>query len=194
MPGTARTQVAEMGSTAPNMSRLRDIIEEKSFLSGKAFKLSSGKPSTVFFNLKQTMLHPEGAGLLTEAVLRILERENVGHVGGLEMGAVPLVSQLCLMSHGRFPLKTFFVRKEPKKHGAMGLIDGYLNDGADVIVLDDVVTTGGSVLKAADAVRDRGCRVSKAITIVDRLEGGKETLLSQGLELVSLFDRNDFPA
>ena len=74
------------------------------------------------------------------------------------------------------------------------MVEGHLNDGADVIVLDDVVTTGGSVLKAADAVRDRGCRVSKAITIVDRLEGGKETLFSQGLELISLFDRNDFPA
>ena len=135
MPGIGRTRVADMDSTAPNMSRLRDIVEEKSFLSGTAFKLSSGKPSTVFFNLKQTMLDPEGASLLTEAILRILERENVGNVGGLEMGAVPLVSQLCLMSHGRFPLKTFFVRKEPKKHGAMGSIDGHLNDGADVIVL-----------------------------------------------------------
>lgn len=192
MLGIAGTQVAVEDSDDVSKARLRQIIEEQSLLSGKEFTLSSGKASTIFFDLKRTMLNPEGANLLAEEVLRILEQEDVHNVGGLEMGAVPLVSQLCMKSHGRYLLNTFFVRKQPKKHGAKELVDGHLEDGSEAIVLDDVVTTGGSVLQAVEAARSRGCHVSKVIAIVDRLEGARENLEAHGLELISLFDRNDF--
>lgn len=173
--------------------RLRQIIEDKSLMTGQTFTLASGKTSRFFVNLKQTMLDPEGSNLLADLVLDVLESHNIRNIGGLEMGAVPLVASVCTKSHGRFPVNAFYVRKEMKDHGAGRLIDGHLESGAEVLIIEDVVTTGGSALQAVEAVRARGCRVSKVLAIVDRQEGGKENLEREGLELISLFDRSDFP-
>lgn len=172
--------------------RLRQLIETLSLRVGEEFTLASGRKSNIFFNLKQTMLHPEGASLLAEAILRILEARDVHNVGGLEMGAVPMVSALCVKSFGRFDLNTFFVRKQVKDHGARQGLDGHLAEGAEAIILDDVVTTGGSVLQAVEAARARGCTVKTVVAIVDREEGGAEALAKEGLELVSLYTRHDF--
>lgn len=172
--------------------RLRRLIETLSLRVGEEFTLSSGRKSNVFFNLKQTMLHPEGADLLAEAILGILEERQVHNVGGLEMGAVPMVSALCLKSFGRFPLNTFFVRKQVKDHGVRQGLDGHIEDGAETIILDDVVTTGGSVMQAVEAARAHGCAVKTVVAIVDREEGGTEALAKEGLELVSLYTRRDF--
>ena len=109
------------------------------------------------------------------------------------MGAVPLVASVCTKSYERFSVNTFFVRKKVKDHGAVRLIDGHLDDGAEVLIVDDVVTTGQSALQAVEAVRARGCRVSKILAIVDREEGGRENLEKDGIELISLFTRGDFP-
>lgn len=189
MLGTLETKAAPADT---DRERLRQLIETLSLRVGEEFTLSSGRKSNVFFNLKQTMLHPEGAALLAEAILRILEARKVHNVGGLEMGAVPLVSALCLKSHGRYALNTFFVRKQVKDHGARQGLDGHIEDGAEAIILDDVVTTGGSVMQAVEAARARGCEVKTVVAIVDREEGGAEALAKEGLELVSLYTRRDF--
>jgi len=171
---------------------LRQIIEDKSLITGRTFTLASGRTSSFFVNLKQTMLDPEGANLLADLVLDVMEAQGIHNIGGLEMGAVPLVSAVCTKSFERFPVNAFFVRKSVKDHGTAQLIDGHLDEGSEVLIIDDVVTTGGSAVKAADAVRGRGCHVSKILAIVDREEGGRENLESQGFELISLLKRCDF--
>lgn len=183
---------AQDAAVETDRERLRQLIETLSLKVGEEFTLSSGRKSNVFFNLKQTMLHPEGAKLLAEAILKILEERQVHNVGGLEMGAVPMVAALCLKSFGRFELNTFFVRKQVKDHGARQGLDGHIEDGAEAIILDDVVTTGGSVMQAVEAARARGCKVGTVVAIVDREEGGREALAKEGLELISLYTRRDF--
>jgi orotate phosphoribosyltransferase len=178
----------------PRRDRLRQIIEEKSLITGRTFTLASGRTSSFFVNLKQTMLDPEGANLLADLILDVMEDHGIHNIGGLEMGAVPLVSAVCTKSFERYPVNAFFVRKGVKDHGAAQLIDGHLEEGSEVLIIDDVVTTGGSAIQAAEAVKARGCRVSKILAIVDRQEGGRENLADRGFALISLLERRDFPA
>lgn len=172
--------------------RLLDVIKRMSLLEGGAYRLSSGGMSNIFFDMKKTMFDPEGANLAAELILEVLKDDRIDFIGGIEMGAVPVVSAVTVKSFPHRPLRSFFVRKEAKGHGRKELIGGNLEENSDVVLFDDVTTTGGSVLKAVKAVRDMGCRVSKVISIVDRLEGAGENLAAQGVELISLFTRNDF--
>lgn len=192
--GTSATPhpVHRNGSAMSTRERLREIIRKESVLKGGEFKLSSGKKSDMFFDIKKTVLDPEGANLIAEAVLEILKNDMPEFIGGLVMGAVPVVEAICVRSYPDHPVRGFFVRKEPKGHGTNQLIDGHLTDGAHVVILDDVTTTGGSVLKAVAAVRERGCRVEKVVTIVDRLEGAADSMRAQGIELVPLYTKDDF--
>jgi orotate phosphoribosyltransferase len=174
-------------------SRLRDIIAEKSLLKG-TFTLASGKPSGFFFDMKKTMFDPEGASLVGEMIYELIAGESdFEAIGGLELGAVPIAVAVAMTSAGtKRPIDAFFVRKEVKDHGTAKLIDGNFTPGSTVIVLEDVTTTGGSAMKAVKAVREQGGRVAKIVTIVDRLEGARENLQKEGLELVSLFTNDDF--
>ena len=181
------------GGVDPRLERLRHIIEEKSLVTGRTFTLASGRTSSFFVNLKQTMLDPEGANLLADLVLDVMEAQGIRNIGGLEMGAVPLVSVVSAKSFKRYPVNAFFVRKSVKDHGAAQLIDGHIEEGSEALIIDDVVTTGGSAVQAAEAVRARGCPVSKILAVVDRQEGGRENLAKQGFELISLLERSDFP-
>ena len=187
------TPATALGPSDTRRDRLREIIEEKSLITGRTFTLASGRTSSFFVNLKQTMLDPEGANLLADMTLDVMEEQGIHNIGGLEMGAVPLVAAVCTKSFERFPVNAFFVRKSVKDHGAEKLIDGHLDEGSEVLVIYDVVTTGGSAVQAAEAVRTRGCHVSKILAIVDRQEGGRENLAAQGFELISLLERSDFP-
>ena len=182
-----------MTAADPKRARLRDIIAAKSLLTGRSFTLASGKPSRFFFDMKKTMLDPEGANLIADLMLDVLVKEDVTHVGGLAMGAVPLVSALCVKSFQRgHKLSCFYVRKETKDHGTESLIDGYLEAGAKVAILEDVTTTGGSALKAVAAVAAQGAQTRLVLSVVDRLEGAEAAFAGQGLRLVSLFNREDF--
>ncbi len=179
--------------TDSKRARLRDIIAAKSLLTGRNFTLASGKPSGFFFDMKKTMLDPEGANLIADLMLDVLETEDAAHVGGLAMGAVPLVAALCVKSFQRGrPLGCFYVRKETKDHGTESLVDGYLEAGAKVVILEDVTTTGGSAMKAVAAVTALGATASLVLSVVDRLEGAEEAFRAKGLRLVSLFTRDDF--
>lgn len=174
-------------------SRLRDIIKAESLLSGGAFTLASGRPSAYFFDMKKTMFHPEGAALLGDLLYEAVKGDrDVDYVGGLEIGAVPLAALVAQRSASERPLQGFFVRKQPKGHGTDKLIDGRFDGGRPVILFEDVTTTGGSVMKAVEAVRAQGGTVKKIVTIVDRLEGARDNLAKEGIELVALFTRDDF--
>ena len=193
MQSSARhAQYLKMDSSAKR-DRLRDIIVEKSYrFRPEGFKLASGRISQFFFNLKPTMLDPEGINLLADLLIEDLRKEGIRCIGGPVMGAVPLVDALSVKSFGVFELATFFVRKEAKDHGVKQKIDGTLLDNSEVAVIDDVVTTGGSVQIAVDAARERGCTVNRAWVVIDREEGAAERLQEQGIGLRSLFKRSDF--
>lgn len=177
---------------AASYDRLKAIIRRESLLTGGNFQLASGASSSLFFDMKKTMFDPEGASLVGELMLEALGEEPVDYVGGLEMGAVPIVAALCVKSHPKRPVRGFFVRKAPKGHGTNQLIDGQFADNSRVVILEDVTTTGGSSLKAVAAVRERGAKVERVITIVDRKEGAEASFAAAGIRLTSLFEREDF--
>jgi orotate phosphoribosyltransferase len=178
------------------LARLRDIIIKKSIMHGD-FKLASGGVSKIYFDMKMSLLDPEGATLAADLILEILDNEKVkvDAVGGLALGACPIVSALCIKVYEQNKtLKTFYVRKDPKEHGTQKLIEGGpLVEGSRVIIVDDVTTAGSSVLRAIKAVRDLHCHVTKVITVVDRLQGAREKLAKERIELVSLLTRDDLP-
>jgi orotate phosphoribosyltransferase len=175
---------------------LFDLIRERSFRRGK-FKLASGRESELYFNLKPTMMAPKGALLSARALLARVWPEGAEYVSGLEMGAVPAIAALAAISQsdGR-PVKTFFVRKQPKGYGTMDMIEGLAPNESlarkRVMVIDDVATSGGSILKAVDAVRAAGASVNTALVLIDREEGASEALAAQNLRLLSVFKGKEF--
>jgi orotate phosphoribosyltransferase len=179
-------------SIADKRARLKQIIREKSFSTGGDFKLASGAASAFYFDMKKTMFDPEGAALIADCLFDLIKDDGVEQVGGLEIGAVPIATAVAIRSWPEQPIRAFFVRKEPKGHGTNRLIDGQYRDGAKTILFEDVTTTGGSVMKAVNAVRERGGQVAKIVTIVDRLEGAKANLAKEGIALVALFTKDDF--
>jgi orotate phosphoribosyltransferase len=178
---------------------LLEIIRRRSFRQGGAFRLASGRTSTIYFNLKPTMLDPEGARLIGAALAEQAASLGADYVGGLEMGAVPLVAATAAMSAvaGR-PVRAVFVRKAAKEHGTQSLIEGLAEGealaGKSVLVLEDVTTTGGSALKAIEALRAAGAGVRHVATIVDREEGADEAFATAGVALHALFRKEEFAA
>jgi len=172
--------------------KLLTIISRASLLQGREFRLTSGRSSTFFIDLKKTMLDPEGASLLADLLFDKIKAEDVDCVGGMETGAIPIVAGLCMRSWPEKPIKGFFIRKEAKGHGTDERVDGLLDPGSRVILLEDVTTTGGSALQAVDQTRQYHCTVVKVITVVDRLEGAEENFRKAGIAFEALFTRRDF--
>jgi orotate phosphoribosyltransferase len=139
-------------------------------------------------------MYPEGQFLIGTIVAEFMEKHDLSCVGGLELGAVPMVGAVSFASHVRKkPVHAFFVRKQAKAHGAKELIDGDLPEGADVLMVDDVTTTAQSVLKAIENARSqKNFGVRWALSIVDRDEGGAANLDAQGISLASIFTKADF--
>jgi orotate phosphoribosyltransferase len=184
---------------AADRARLVAIVREKSFSTGGAMTLASGRTSTFYFNMKPTMLDPEGSALIASLMLDVLRAEGAEFVGGLELGAVPLVACIAQASHlSGHPIPAFFVRKQVKDHGTRqrveGLAPGVTLQGRNAVVLEDVTTTGGSALEAAEAVRAAGGTVRAVLTVVDRREGAETNLSHHGLILRSLLTAADFGA
>jgi len=175
---------------------LLGIIKELSFSTDKVVTLSSGRQSNLYFNMKPTMLNNRASLLIAKELLRRLPGGKI-YVGGLEMGAVPIVSALCpVASLDEREVQCFFVRKRPKEHGSKKLVEGLPErdslDGKVVYVVDDVTTTGGSVLATIAILSELGAKVSKVISIVDRLEGASETFKAERISFESIFNANDF--
>ena len=152
------------------------------------FKLSSGKMSRYYIDLKQITFDPEGVYLVGKVMYELVREFNPDACGGLTLGADPIAYAITFVSlmDGN-PIKPFVVRKEPKSHGMGRQIEGLLKEGERVAILEDVVTTGGSALKAVKACRDYGLEILGVFAVVDREEGGKENLEKEGVPLYSVF-------
>jgi orotate phosphoribosyltransferase len=174
----------------PEKDRLLQIIRQRSLLIGH-FKLASGATSDYYLDMKPTTFDPEGASLVAEIIFNMLAEDRVDSIGGLELGAVPIIAAVCARSWPERPIDGFIVRKAQKGHGTDKKIDGNFRNGTDVVLFDDVTTKGGSVMQAVEAVRGRGARVTKIITILDRLEGATENLRDHGIRLVPIFTKDD---
>jgi len=168
------------------------IISRVSLLQGREFRLTSGGSSNFFIDLKKTMLDPEGASLLADLLFDKIKAEDVDCVGGMETGAIPIVTAVCMRSWPERPVKGFFIRKEAKGHGTDQRVDGVLDQGSRVILFEDVTTTGRSLMRAVEQTRLFQCRILKAITVVDRLEGATENFRQAGIPFEALFTRRDF--
>ncbi len=185
-------------SISASRARLARIIAARSFGRGE-ITLASGRKSDYYFNLKPTMLDPEGAALLAELTYDALKDDKLDYIGGLEMGAVPLAGAIAQLSWLKgHPIAAFFVRKKPKEHGARlaieGLAKGESLAGRRVVIVEDVTTTGGSALKAVDAVREAGATVALVFTMVDRDEGADAAFKDAGVPFRSLYKAGEFLA
>ena len=169
---------------------LLELLKKYSYQKGE-FTLSSGKTSEHYVNCKPVTLTGRG---LTLASLMLLQHIKTGVVAGLTLGADPLVSGVTVVSAlDNKLINGLIVRKEPKGHGTQSWIEGpTLKEGTKVTVLEDVVTTGGSSIKAVNVLRDQGYVVDRVVSIVDRQEGGKDAMIEANLELRSLFTIEDF--
>ena len=169
---------------------LLKLLKEHAYKEGK-FTLSSGKSSRHYINCKPVTLTGRGLTLTSLLMLKEVETQVVG---GLTLGADPLVSGVSLVSalDGRL-VNALIVRKEPKGHGTEAWIEGLLPpEKTKVTVLEDVVTSGGSAIKAAEKLRDAGYVVERVVSLVDRKEGGGDAIKEAGLELRSIFTLEDF--
>lgn len=156
--------------------RLREIIVEKSLSLGK-FVLASGKESSYYLDCRKATLHPEGLYCISKLFLEKISNcdARVDAIGGPMIGADPLVAGVVALSYiQNTRVEGFIVRKELKTHGTMRKIEGNLKEGCNVAIVDDVVTTGGSILKSIEEVESLGCKVVLILSVVDRDEGGKE--------------------
>jgi orotate phosphoribosyltransferase len=169
---------------------LIDMIRTLSYRPGP-IQLVSGKTSDFYVDMKNTLLHPKGIQLVSHLILDILKPLDgkLKGVGGMTMGADPITTGVSLLSNNwKSPLMAFYIRKEPKGHGTEQWVEGLKNfsKGDLVYILEDVVTTGGSSLKAVEKAKAAGLDVKGIITCVDRQEGGREKIEGFGLEIHSL--------
>ena len=181
-------------ATFERRNQLYMLLRERAFRRGRVV-LASGKESDYYFDMKPAMLDPDGAALMAELILQELQGFTVDAVGGLEMGAVPLIAPVAMKSpaFGRY-LPGFFVRKAVKDHGTQKRVDGNDITGKSVVILEDVTTTGGSAMDAVKAVEEAGAKVALVISILDRGEGAAELYEKAGIPFKSLFKAEEFLA
>lgn len=177
-------------------ARLLQLLGEWAF-QRREVTLASGRKSRFYIDCKEVSLDAEGHLLIGRLLFDLVERRAIDAdaAGGLTLGADPLASAVAMTSalRGR-PLPAFIVRKAAKGHGTGRWLEGVgrLSPGASLVVLEDVVTTGGSALTAIERVREAGFRVDHVLALVDRLEGGREAIEAAGVTLHPLFTRRDF--
>ena len=180
-------------TNADARARLYDIVKSKSFVRGHVV-LASGKESDHYFDMKPSMFDPEGAEIVAELISARIAETGADIVGGLEMGAVPLITPVSIASRraGR-SLPGFLVRKTVKDHGTKKLVEG-LSDiaGKRVAIVEDVTTTGGSAMKAVEALTAAGAKIVLVISILDREEGATALYAEAGIPFVSIFKASEF--
>ena len=152
------------------------------------FTLASGQKSNYYINGKATTLDARGAYLIGRTFLAMIADDVPDAIGGLTLGADPIIgAMLALAGLEDLPLRGFIVRKAVKEHGTKSLVEGELREGERVVIIEDVVTTGGSSLQAIAAVKALGCEVRRVLAVVDREQGGRAALAAQGCRLESVF-------
>ena len=172
---------------------LQSLIREKSLKFGN-FTLASGKKATYYLDCRQITLDSVGAKLIGEGILERLQQDSMPQaVGGMSIGADPITAAvITVAAFQNIPLKGFMVRKQSKGHGTNQFVEGPVTAGDRVVIVEDVVTTGGSSFDAIEKVEALGITVDGVIAIIDRLEGGRELFESKGYSFCSLFTVHDF--
>ena len=194
MSATSATRV-ELPAGAAARQRLLELLRERSFARRRVV-LASGRESDFFIDCKQTVLGADGHALAGVVMLdAALAQGSFDAVAGVELGGCPLASAAAFASFLRgTPRDAVYVRKEVKDHGSRRALEGdtRLAPGATLVILEDVTTTGGSTLKAAEKITAAGYRIGGVVSLVDRLEGGREAIEAAGLAFASIFTRADF--
>jgi len=177
-------------------AQLKSLLLEKSVRTGE-FTLASGKKSDLYIDCRVTAMDPIGATLIgklgwdtvkTELASRGVE---VDCIGGMTLGADPISLAVGMTSAtDEKPLQVFTVRKEPKGHGKGKQIEGNFQEGDTIVIVDDVITTGGSTIKAMDVIKAAGGKIAFALVLVDREEGGREAIEEYGVPVVALYTRS----
>lgn len=172
--------------------RLIELFRQRALKFGD-FTLASGKKAKYYLDGKQITLHSEGLKLVSEGLLELLADVDFRAIGGMSIGADPIIGGvLTAAAAQKRDLLGFLVRKEAKGHGTQRFVEGPVQPGMKVVIVDDVVTTGGSSLQAADRILEFGCEVVHVVAIIDRLEGGAANFAARNLPLRSLLTIRDF--
>ncbi len=184
--------------------RLIELILERTFkfTDKPKFKLASGRKSNFYFNCKPTTLNSEGMFLIGNLLYDLISKSSrtdksqktweVKAVGGLTLGADPLATAIAYSAYMKGePIEAFIVRKEPKKHGTMLWIEGNVKKGDKVLIVEDVITTGGSTKKAIGRAKKCGLKVLGVVVLIDRQEGGKEEIEAMGLPVNALLTKEE---
>lgn len=171
---------------------LLQLFRERALKFGD-FTLASGKKAKYYLDGKQITLHSQGLRLVSEGLLKLMDGVDAQAVGGMSIGADPIVGGMLAIAGGQGrDLAGFLVRKEPKGHGTQKYIEGPVTPGMKVVIVEDVVTTGGSSILAADRAKEFGLDVVLVLAIIDRMEGGRENFAKHGLKFESLLKITDF--
>ncbi len=173
---------------------LLELIRTESLRRGD-FTLASGKKASYYLDCRNVTLHPKGANLIAAGMLDVIRAAGdlPDAVGGMAIGADPITASIVMLAgQQNLPLKGFMVRKEAKGHGTGKQVEGPVAAGQCVVIVEDVITSGGSALKAVDAAREFGLVVERVVAIIDRLAGGEEAFKAKGLELLTLTTIRDF--
>lgn len=171
---------------------LQQLVREKALKFGD-FTLASGKKAKFYLDCRQITLDSQGARLIGEGMLDLLEGNMPDLVGGMAIGADPITAAILTLAGIRGQaLRGIMVRKEAKQHGTGKLVEGPFREGESLVIVEDVVTTGGSSLQAIERCEAVGLKVSRVLAIIDRLEGGKQAFADRGYELTTLFTIRDF--
>jgi orotate phosphoribosyltransferase len=177
-------------------TKLFALIKARSFRRG-SIALASGRSSNYYFDMKPTMFDPAGAAWIAEMILERMEGIAVDYVGGLAIGAVPLIGSVAMLSHQRGrPIPGFFVRPQVKDHGTKRRIEGTAESlkGKNVVIVEDVTTTGGSATAAVQAAVEEGAHVVLVVSLVDRLEGAAEHFNKLGIAFRAIYTADEFLA
>ena len=171
-----------------NEQKLIELVRTLALQTGQ-FTLASGKTANFYLDCRKLTLDSEGANVVAEGILEQLAGDMPDAVGGMAIGADPITASVITVAHQRgMPLKGFIVRKEAKQHGTGRQVEGPVSEGQRAVILEDVVTTGGSCLAAIERAREFGLVVDRAIAIVDRQEGAAERFAGMGVRFQSLLN------
>ncbi len=171
---------------------LLELVREQALQFGD-FTLASGKKASFYLDCRKVTLDARGARLIGEGMLELLGDKLPALVGGMAIGADPITASILTLAGIRdIPLRGIIVRKESKTHGTGKYVEGPYESGESLVIVEDVVTTGGSSLKAIERCEAAGLKVERVLAIVDRLEGGREAFAARGYELTTLMTIKDF--
>ena len=192
IPGSYDTARSFPGSTMYDRQALIELIQEQALEFGD-FTLASGKQASYYLDCRKVTLDARGAHLIGAGMLEQMADDMPQLVGGMAIGADPITASILTLAGTRdIPLRGIIVRKESKSHGTGKFVEGPYQEGERLLIVEDVVTTGGSSLKAIERCEAVGLKVDRVLAIVDRLEGGREAFAKRGYELTTLLTVKDF--